>query len=128
MLKTTTYTDARIGLRIRARRRSLGFSQTELARALTISFQQVQKYEAGQNGIGAARLREIADFLGVKIDYFFEEAGTGQSGEKHDAADSLKHFIATQDGLELNRSFARIEDPAVRKAVLDLLKAASHMK
>ncbi|MBR5598602.1 MAG: helix-turn-helix transcriptional regulator [Alphaproteobacteria bacterium] len=65
--------DAFVGARICARRRLLQMSQKQLAEKLGVTFQQVQKYEKGQNRIGAGRLYSIARILGVKINYFFDE-------------------------------------------------------
>ena len=52
----------------------LGISQEELADALDLSFQQVQKYEKGANRIGASRLEHISRFLQVPVAFFFEGA------------------------------------------------------
>jgi transcriptional regulator with XRE-family HTH domain len=61
----TTPVDAHIGQKIRARRNLLGLSQTELAEAAGISFQQIQKYEKGTNRVGASRLQQFSEALGV---------------------------------------------------------------
>ncbi len=65
--------DAHVGSRICARRRLLQLSQKEMADSLGITFQQVQKYEKGVNRIGAGRLYNIAQLLGVDVDYFFDD-------------------------------------------------------
>ncbi len=65
--------DAHVGSRICARRRLLQLSQKEMADSLGITFQQVQKYEKGVNRIGAGRLFNIAQLLGVDVDYFFDD-------------------------------------------------------
>ncbi|MCS6780987.1 MAG: helix-turn-helix domain-containing protein, partial [Geminicoccaceae bacterium] len=65
--------DRRIGERIRLRRTELGLTQEQLASALGISYQQVQKYENGVNRISASRLAEIAQRLEVPIGWFVEE-------------------------------------------------------
>jgi transcriptional regulator with XRE-family HTH domain len=54
------------------RRLMLGLSQTKLADALGLTFQQVQKYEKGANRIGAGRLRQIAQILQIPVESFFE--------------------------------------------------------
>jgi len=66
--------DAHIGDRVRAARKALGISQTMLADALGITFQQLQKYEKGVNRVSAGRLFDIAHALGLPIDYFYEGA------------------------------------------------------
>jgi DNA-binding XRE family transcriptional regulator len=63
--------DAHVGLKIRERRKELGFSQTALAEKVGVSFQQVQKYEKGVNRVGASRLAALAKVLEVPIDFFF---------------------------------------------------------
>src|SRR3546814_6416949 len=68
--------DVSIGARLRLRRLSMGFSQETLARALGITFQQIQKYERGTNRIFASRLFHLARVLRVPIAYFFQELPT----------------------------------------------------
>ena len=65
--------DKAVGQRIRQRRKRLGLSQSELALRIGVRFQQVQKYESGNNRVAASRLWEISQALGVPIDYFFED-------------------------------------------------------
>src|SRR5438874_11292102 len=71
--------DVHVGARVRARRLLIGMNQETLAAAIGLTFQQVQKYEGGANRISASRLSQIADVLGVPIQYFYqglELAGT----------------------------------------------------
>jgi DNA-binding transcriptional regulator YiaG len=65
--------DVHIGRRIRSRRRLLGLNQSELARRIGVTFQQVHKYETGQSAVTAARLYAIAGALGVTFDYFYDD-------------------------------------------------------
>ncbi len=64
--------DGHVGRRIRQRRLVLGITQEQLAAALGVSFQQVQKYEVGKNRVAASRLWDITKALEVDIGYFFE--------------------------------------------------------
>ncbi|MFI4933250.1 MAG: helix-turn-helix domain-containing protein [Caulobacterales bacterium] len=64
--------DTHVGSRIRQRRRLVGLTQKDVGDAVGVGFQQVQKYECGQNRISAARLWAVAAVLGVPIEYFFE--------------------------------------------------------
>ncbi|KAK0349776.1 hypothetical protein LTR94_031714, partial [Friedmanniomyces endolithicus] len=64
--------DRHVGRRVQEKRLGLGLSQTALGKAVGVSFQQMQKYEKGQNRISASKLFEIADFLNVGIPYFFD--------------------------------------------------------
>ena len=62
-----------LGKQLRARRSSLGLTQTQVARAINVTFQQIQKYEKGTNGVSSSRLLQLANFLKVPVKYFFEE-------------------------------------------------------
>ena len=62
-----------LGKRLRMRRLSLGLTQTKVAEAINVTFQQIQKYEKGTNGVSSARLLQISQFLKVSIAYFFED-------------------------------------------------------
>ncbi len=75
--------DAYVGERMRLRRRTLGLTQVNLAQALGLTFQQVQKYERGLNRISASRLYELSVALRVPVGYFFEsfDQKKGRSGE-----------------------------------------------
>src|SRR5688572_3796988 len=64
--------DLEVGLQLKQRRLFLGLSQVALANKLDITFQQIQKYEAGTNRISASKIYEIAKALDVSIEYFFK--------------------------------------------------------
>lgn len=118
--------DKHVGARVRMRRIMLGLSQEKLAEALGVTFQQVQKYEKGTNRIGASRLQEISKSLQAPPAYFFEGAPTGGgptiAGFSEDPATAyVTDFLSTAEGLQLNRAFARIKDPKVRRRVVDLV-------
>ena len=72
MSKKPTAVDSHIGRRIRERRFTMKLRQDELADRLGISFQQLQKYEIGENRLAAARLFEIATALQVDVSWFFD--------------------------------------------------------
>ena len=61
-----------LGKKLRMRRLSLGLTQTKVAEAINVTFQQIQKYEKGTNGVSSARLMQISQFLKVPITYFYE--------------------------------------------------------
>jgi transcriptional regulator with XRE-family HTH domain len=67
--------DKHVGSRIRMRRALLGMTQQRLADSLSLTFQQVQKYEKGTNRVSASRLQQIATLLGVEVGFFYEGAG-----------------------------------------------------
>ena len=62
-----------MGKRLRMRRLSLGLTQTKVANAINVTFQQIQKYEKGTNGVSSIRLLQLANYLKVPISYFFED-------------------------------------------------------
>jgi transcriptional regulator with XRE-family HTH domain len=72
--KAPNPTDWHIGSRVRMRRKMLAMSQTQLADALGITYQQVQKNESGTNRIAASRLQQISHILQVPVAFFFEGA------------------------------------------------------
>src|ERR671929_385444 len=75
--KRTTEVDGVIGAKIRMRRGEIGMTQTDLAKAVGVTFQQVQKYEQGKNRVGGSRLAAVAKVLQVPVSYFFEQTGEG---------------------------------------------------
>ena len=77
MIKTPNPIDRHVGARVRMRRLMVGLSQSKLADALDVTFQQVQKYEKGANRIGASRLQQLARVLEVPPSFFFEGAPSG---------------------------------------------------
>ena len=109
--------DQHVGERIRLLRTERGLTQEQLAAALEVSYQQVQKYETGANRISAGRIYEIARKLGVDIGYFFDGLAGGES-----ATPPLEHGGRQRTAIELVRKFAQIEDPEVRAAIAGLVK------
>ncbi len=123
--------DTHVGSRVRLRRMLLGMSQEKLGEKLGLTFQQVQKYEKGVNRVGASRLFDLSAVLGVPIQFFYDEAPAGESrvasqqpGFAEKASESyIFDFLNTREGLELNKAFARIQDPKARRAIIDLVRA-----
>ena len=62
-----------LGKKLRMRRLSLGLTQTKVAIAINVTFQQIQKYEKGTNGVSSIRLLQLANYLKVQVNYFFED-------------------------------------------------------
>ena len=113
--------DRRVGVRIRLQRTSIGMSQERLGELLGLTFQQVQKYEKGANRIGAGRLAAIAEALGVPVTYFFDDLETPtRSGTA-----AVERLLATREGVALADAFLRLKNPAIRKALVDLARAAA---
>lgn len=110
----------------------LGMSQDKLGDSLGLTFQQIQKYEKGVNRIGASRLFEIAKVLEIPIQFLFEDFDSFTNtpyGFAENAPDSdssmLMDFLSSPEGIQLCRHFAQIEDPRVRRRVIDLVKTLS---
>ena len=59
--------------KLKLRRLALGLTQTKVAKAINVTFQQIQKYEKGTNGVSSIRLLQLANFLKVPVNYFFED-------------------------------------------------------
>ena len=62
-----------LGNKLKLRRVALGLTQTKVAKAINVTFQQIQKYEKGTNGVSSIRLLQLSNFLKVPIGYFFED-------------------------------------------------------
>ena len=122
-----TPVDAHIGQKIRTRRNLLGLSQTELANAAGITFQQIQKYEKGANRVGASRLQQFSEALGVPPSYFFEgvpivgkKTPAPQEGELSE--DTIVSFLGTREGAALVRAFIAIKEKPIRQNAIAFLE------
>ncbi len=62
-----------LGNMLKMRRLALGLTQTKIAKAINVTFQQIQKYEKGINGVSSTRLLQLSNYLKVPISYFFED-------------------------------------------------------
>ena len=95
--------DRHVGRRVCEKRISLGYNQSDLGRALGLTFQQIQKYEKGANRISASKLFDIARFFKVDIGYFFEGLAV-QPGMTEGEAPTFDHdFPATRYSIEVAR-------------------------
>ncbi len=127
--------DIHVGARVRLCRNLLGMSQTKLAGAIGVTYQQIQKYEWGVNRVGASRLFNLGRVLDVPISFFFEDlspaaAGAGRKRRARGfsevpAALLDSDVLNKRETGELIRAYYRVKDPRVRKRVLDLIKALS---
>jgi transcriptional regulator with XRE-family HTH domain len=127
--KTEKSIDAHIGSRLRLRRLMLGISQESLGERLSVTFQQIQKYEKGTNRVSASRLYEMAQIFDVPIDYFFdgltgEEDHLQPQGMQESEAPSVSPylaFVSSAEGLQLNQAFLDIGSAALRRDLLTLI-------
>ena len=115
--------DLHIGRRLRARRRLLGLSQPQLAEAVGVRFQQIQKYECGEDRISASRLWRLCKALNAPADYFFEGLASRRRASTR-TRDGVDDPLTGQEALDLVRSYEQLgEQP--RQALLNLAKSLS---
>jgi len=126
--------DAHIGSRLRLRRLMLGMSQEVLGEYLSITFQQVQKYEKGNNRISASTLYYIARILDVPVDYFYEGLpilenayGPGMMEETTPSVTPYLSFVSSAEGLELNQAFVRIRSSSMRRSIISLVNEVANL-
>ncbi len=119
--------DKHVGSRARMRRLMLDMSQIEVADALGVTFQQVQKYEKGMNRVGAGRLQHLSQVLQVPVTFFFEglpdrPETTATATSADESLSYVNQFLATADGLALAQSFPRIRDSDLRRSIVLLVQ------
>jgi transcriptional regulator with XRE-family HTH domain len=127
MVTKVSPTDKHVGSRLRMRRLMLDMSQSDIAEALGLTFQQVQKYEKGTNRISASRLQQLCRILQVPVAFFFEGApqaiGLPKSTEvEAESPDYVRDFLSTSDGLALVKAFTRIRNARLRHAIVALVQ------
>jgi transcriptional regulator with XRE-family HTH domain len=106
--------DRHVGALIRAHRRAAGVSQEELGKAIGLTFQQVQKYETGENRISASKLVEVARTLNVPISALFDGLDTGPDGEN-----LIVRFTALRDASPFMQAAVELPD-AIRAELFRL--------
>ena len=106
--------NGQIGARIRIRRVALGMSQTQLGEHIGVSFQQIQKYETGSNGISVGRIMMLAHALQVSPAFFF-------GIEDSEADNTIAKLLGERGATEILLAYAGMT-PAVRKAFLELAR------
>jgi len=115
-----------LGKKLRMRRLSLGLTQTKVANAINVTFQQIQKYEKGTNGVSSGRLLQLAVFLKVPVNYFYEDYSDSSKTEEISSPN-------TQDSqTDLNYSFllkifTKLSSNQKSK-ILQILKNTSDLK
>ena len=122
--------DIHVGRRLRLKRTFLGLSQEAVGKQIGVTFQQIQKYERGINRMGASRLYDFAKALGIQVSYFFEgfgdyvmEDGTALAAAEPNATSFEHEDVNNRETLEVMRAYYRIKNPALRKRVVELIKA-----
>jgi transcriptional regulator with XRE-family HTH domain len=119
-------TDKHVGARLRMRRLMLHMSQSEVANALGLTFQQVQKYEKGTNRVSASRLQQLCAILKVPVPFFFEGGptshGSSEFGAGAESPSYVNDFLATSDGLALVTAYTRVGNAKLRRAIVALVE------
>ena len=112
-----------LGSKLRMRRLSLGLTQTKVAQAINVTFQQIQKYEKGTNGVSSSRLMQLANFLKVPITYFYEDFSgyKGESEAENSSSDSDLNYSF------LVKTFSKLSESEKTK-VLQILRNAVNLK
>lgn len=126
-IETPNQIDVHVGRRIRLRRTILGLNQSDLANAIGLTFQQVQKYERGNNRIGSSKLYAISQALDVPVSYFFDDMDeqTATNTAPPDSNLLKKDPAAKRETMELVRAFSKIEDKSVRDSLYNSILAIS---
>ena len=129
--------DRHVGKQIKQARILKGMTQTVLADALKVTFQQVQKYERGANRVSASRLWDLSQILQVEIGFFFQDMNDetkklsprlhqdNAQGLPEDLSFLSKDPIERRESLELLRHYYLIKSPAIRKKMTRFIKSAS---
>jgi transcriptional regulator with XRE-family HTH domain len=113
--------DVYLGKRLRRRRRLLGLTQQQLAGAVGVRFQQIQKYECGANRISAARLWQLSEALDVPVGYFYDGLSDRMTKETSVQAEGGEMF-ARKETLDLVRAYYLLGERP-RRRLLDLAKS-----
>lgn len=111
--RASTKVDSHVGNRLRQRRVLLGLSQQQLARRLSLTFQQLQKYENGANRVSASRLYQLARVLDVPIMWFYD--GINAPRRNRDKTAELSKLMGDSETLRFVQAYYRIKDVNARQ-------------
>ncbi len=108
-----------LGKKLRMRRLSLGLTQTKVANAMNVTFQQIQKYEKGTNGVSSSRLMQLSNFLKVPITYFFDDYVDLKTNSPDSTEDLNYSFLI--------KTFGRLSESQKLK-IIQILKNTGSLK
>ena len=108
-----------LGKKLRMRRLSLGLTQTKVANAINVTFQQIQKYEKGTNGVSSSRLMQLSNFLKVPITYFYEDYADPRMNSADPTADLNYSFLI--------KTFGKLSESQKLK-IIQILKNTGSLK
>ena len=107
-----------LGKKLRMQRLSLGLTQTKVANAINVTFQQIQKYEKGTNGVSSSRLMQLSSFLKVPITYFYDDYANSQTTP--DSTEDLNYSF-------LIKTFGRLSENQKSK-IIQILKNTGSLR
>lgn len=127
--------DTHVGLRLKLRRKLMNLSQEKLADLVGLTFQQIQKYELGQNRISASRLWDLAQVLQVSVAFFYEEIKTEDAlsspralagrtcapNQNHSESDPMYN----EEAIKLVTAYKKISNKKAARQIFDLLVTLS---
>jgi len=116
--------DLAVGQRLRAARRLRGVSQAQLAEVVGLTFQQIQKYERGENRIAVSILHDMANALHAPMSRLLGEAQAG--GEQAGEGQALS-LIDGAEAIAILKAFRQVSSPALRKALIGVVEASSEL-
>ena len=114
--------NSHIGKKLRMRRLSLGLTQTKVAQAINVTFQQIQKYEKGTNGVSSSRLLQLSQFLKVPIVYFYEDF-KGYKDEKDKVEENINDDLNYSFLTKTFSSLSRVQ----KEKILQVLRNAINL-
>ncbi|MFZ8864260.1 MAG: helix-turn-helix domain-containing protein [Rickettsiales bacterium] len=106
--------DLHVGKRVRFKRKMMGLTQSDLGAKVDLTFQQIQKYEKGENRISASKLYQIAQILDTTVSFFFD--GFNELQEQKEITDD-------RQSIDLVQSFKSIKNPKVKKRIMMLIES-----
>jgi transcriptional regulator with XRE-family HTH domain len=120
--------NVKLGHRIRARRLECGLSQAELGAKLGVTFQQIQKYEKGSNGVSSGRLEQISGIFQVPITFFYDSNGIKRTGRAGVTETALFNLLQDRDTLRVAKAFNRLPSRRLRRGLVRLIEKIAGIK
>jgi transcriptional regulator with XRE-family HTH domain len=130
LAKNPNPVDVHVGGRLRLRRTLLGQTQTDLGKAVGLTFQQIQKYERGANRIGAGRLYDFSRLLDVPVSFFYDDMPGDVSESRPDSVglEFDQEQMSSRESLKLIRAYYNIGNQDVRNSLYDLARSLTGTK
>lgn len=113
--------DRHVGRKVCEKRIALGYNQSDLGRALGLTFQQIQKYEKGANRVSASKLWDIARFFNVDVGYFFDGLNLHPGMAEDEGGGFVHDFPATRQSIEIGQLAPRL-NTRQQKLVLEMMR------